>query len=376
MFLRYWHKVVLGLGLLLLSASPPLHATDCQLPWPRWQAYQKTLISPEGRVIDYSDPRHITTSEGQSYALFYALVDGDKALFHRLLQWTEKNLAQGDLANHLPAWLWGQQLNGDWGVLDSNSASDSDLWIAYVLLEAGRLWNERSYTLLGNLLAQRIEAQEAAKVGDLGSMLLPGRYGFEHEHYTLLNPSYLPPQVVTRIAHAQPTEFWQHLVRVTPSFLQRSAPLGIAPNWIRWGESGPLSEQSEHDSSSSYDAIRVYLWIGMLPDDFPAGPQLREHFQPILRYLDRPEGFPEHINSQAGTATGVGPSSFSFALLPLSTPAQSTHLYQQLEQSAFQADAYYSQSLSLFSEGWAQERFRFDEAGQLLLGTPSCSTHH
>ncbi len=29
-----------------------------------------------------------------------------------------------------------------WSVLDSNSASDGDIWMAWSLLEAGRLWKE------------------------------------------------------------------------------------------------------------------------------------------------------------------------------------------------------------------------------------------
>ena len=33
------------------------------------------------------------------------------------------------------------------------TASDADLWIAYTLLEAGRLWKERRYTALGTLIA-------------------------------------------------------------------------------------------------------------------------------------------------------------------------------------------------------------------------------
>ncbi len=38
--------------------------------------------------------------------------------------------AEGDLKQHLPGWLWGKKDDEQWTLLDSNSASDSDLWIA------------------------------------------------------------------------------------------------------------------------------------------------------------------------------------------------------------------------------------------------------
>ena len=34
---------------------------------------------------------------------------------------------------HLPGWLWGKKSDDQWTVLDSNSASDSDLWIAFAI---------------------------------------------------------------------------------------------------------------------------------------------------------------------------------------------------------------------------------------------------
>ena len=64
---------------------------------------------------DYS----ITTSEGQSYALFFALLANDKASFDKLLEWTEVHLSEGDLSTRLPAWQWGIKQNQG-QILDSN----------------------------------------------------------------------------------------------------------------------------------------------------------------------------------------------------------------------------------------------------------------
>jgi len=92
-------------------------------PWPAWERFKAELVSVDGRVIDPSDERLITTSEGQSYALFFALVGNDRQTFAQLLRWTSNNLAEGDLARHLPAWLWGRDGQQQWQVLDANNAS-------------------------------------------------------------------------------------------------------------------------------------------------------------------------------------------------------------------------------------------------------------
>lgn len=89
---------------LMLTAAN-LHAA-CR--WPAWETFKQDYMSESGRVIDPSDARKITTSEGQSYGLFFALAANDRKAFDLLLAWTRDNLAEGDLAQHLPAWLWGK----------------------------------------------------------------------------------------------------------------------------------------------------------------------------------------------------------------------------------------------------------------------------
>ena len=48
------------------------------------------------------------------------------------------NLAGSDNGNNLPGWWWGKDEKGQWRLLDTNSASDADLWFAYALTEAAR----------------------------------------------------------------------------------------------------------------------------------------------------------------------------------------------------------------------------------------------
>jgi hypothetical protein len=70
-----------------------------QGPWMLWNAYATRFIDEQGRVIDPQGGNR-TTSEGQSYALFFALADNDRARFDQVLKWTQNNLAAGNLGAH------------------------------------------------------------------------------------------------------------------------------------------------------------------------------------------------------------------------------------------------------------------------------------
>ena len=125
------------IGSTLLAGAAQAQTCD----WPLWQNYAKRFIQDDGRVLNSSMKPTESSSEGQSYAMFFALVGNDRATFDKLWTWTKSNMAGADIGQNLPAWLWGKRDDGKWGAIDSNSASDADLWMAYALLEAARVWN-------------------------------------------------------------------------------------------------------------------------------------------------------------------------------------------------------------------------------------------
>ncbi|RKE39704.1 glycosyl hydrolase family 8 [Paraburkholderia sp. BL23I1N1] len=241
--------LTLGLGLALAATasfasitkvsqatSTPGQAGPCNTDWPAYRIFVERFVQADGRVIDYSSPQLKTTSEGQSYGLFFALVANDRATFDRLLNWTRTNLAgnQFDPQNvRLPSWLWGKKPDGSFGVLDQNSASDSDLWIAYDLLQAGRLWHEASYTQLGQALAAQIARQEMTTLPGVGPMLLPGPQGFRNGGVTRLNPSYLPLPVLRALAKEIPGGPWGKLAESAYTLIKTTAPQGFAPTGPR-----------------------------------------------------------------------------------------------------------------------------------------------
>lgn len=373
-------------ALLCLAVLGPLPAAaavavagKAYCTWTDWARFRAGYVSAEGRVIDRSDPRQITVSEGQSYALFFALVANDRAGFERLLRWTEDNLAKGDLTRHLPAWLWGRGENGQWSVLDDNSASDSDVWIAYSLAEAGQLWNERRYRVLARVMARNILARESAMLPGLGNTLLPAPVGFADGERWRLNPSYVPLQLLRRLDQLQPGLGWGALLPSSERLLHESAPRGFAANWMLYDARQGFLPDIKSEARGSYDAIRVYLWAGMLHPEDPARAALLRRLQPMAQATAA--GLPpEKVSTTTGAIEGSGYAGFSAALLPfLRASDESTALETQrsrvLQAAAVRrTEAYYENVLTLFGLGWDQGWYRFGLDGRLQprWQTPAC----
>jgi len=236
--------------------------------WPLWESYTSNVFDAQGRIVDHSAGDR-TTSEGQAYGMFFALVANDRARFEKLLNWTQDNLASGDLTVRLPAWSWGKAPDGAWKTLDQNPSSDADLWMAYSLLEAGRLWHDPRYESLGRMMVSLIAKQEVTLVPRLGTTLLPGPFGFHPDAGTwILNPSYLQPSVLSYLAAMFPQGPWGAVLSSLPRIVTESSGGGFAMDWVTAGSSlGPAAKSGATggtgtgSAAGSYDAIRVYLWL-------------------------------------------------------------------------------------------------------------------
>lgn len=356
--------------LLPLLGSAGVGAGTTASRWPAWQVLQDSSLSRDGRMIDRSQEDQRSTSEGQSYALFFALVDNDPALFDRILAWTQDNLAGGDMAARLPGWLWGQGKEG-WRLLDDNPASDSDLWLAYALLEAARLWRRPALQAIAEGMLAQVRAREIVQIPTLGPMLLPGPQGFIEDGATRVNPSYLPLPLLRRFAAVDRSGPWQALADNTVALLQQTSPHGFAPDWAAWKD-GSFIVDPVKGAVGGYDAIRCYTWAGMTA---PRDPLFRRQLSALSGPLQRlRSGAPmwEKIDTRTGKGQGEGNYGFRAALLPYllaqGEKSRAAALLESLpsaEQQRADEPAYYSQMLTLFGRGWAEGRWRFAADGRL-----------
>lgn len=357
---------------LLWLALPAVAAETCTV-WPAWEGFRTRFVDAGGRVVDRGSPQALSTSEGQSYGLFFALVANDRDSFARILRWTEENLAGGDLTARLPAWQWGRRTDDSWGILDENAAADADLWIAYALAEAGRLWKSERYAALAALLAERILREETEALPELGRMLLPGPTGFKLDQDTWkLNPSYVPLQLIQRLAALHPQSAWRELLPGSGELIVRAAPRGFAPEWILYKTNGGFQPDPETQGEGSFNAIRVYLWAGMLAADDPMRALLLKRLQPMAEKVGAGGTPPERVDTRSGATSGVGPAGFSAALLPFLLAARQPALAEQqrlrvvAKGTLEREDNYYDQVLTLFGLGWADGQYRFNRDGRLL----------
>jgi endo-1,4-beta-D-glucanase Y len=344
--------------------------------WPLWNAYVAALVR-DGRVVD-PQMGDRTTSEGQAYGMFFALVADDRVRFDALLAWTNENLAASGLGTRLPAWEWGRMAGG-WGVLDANSASDADLWMAYALVEAGRLWAEPRYTALGKAMLARIAQVEVSDLPGLGPVLLPGVVGFHPAPAVwVLNPSYMPLPVLLRLASVDPGGPWAALAKGLPGLLARCSMHGFAMDWVSYSPQNGcmVAAMTSGVAGGSYDAIRVYLWAGMGGTGTAENRTVLQALGGMRAYLQTHKGPPERVNADDKVLSASGAIGFSAALLPYLDALGQTQLRDtQMRLLAAQLDLathlygrparYYDQDLALFGTGWMERRFRFGPGGEL-----------
>jgi endoglucanase len=248
------------------------------------------------------------------------------------------------------------------------------VWMAYTLLEAGRVWGQSRYAELGTALAERIAAEEIVEVPEIGTVLLPGASGFHRGETYRLNASYLPLQLFLRLAHLLPEGPWRKVAAGIPLVVASSAPHGVATDWIEYTP----AQGFKPSAVGSYDAIRVYLWAGLLDPATPNRDALLKALQGMLRRLRASSTPPAKVTEDGRVDDPRGPVGFSAALRPYLIAIGEKDLDRELgarvrsqlnEKTGLYGNParYYDQNLVLFALGATERQFWFDVDGTLRL---------
>lgn len=371
---RHFIKLSVALFCLVLPVCAlACHAaalTNC-VNWPAWEVFRQDFVQEDGRVID-ARTGGSSTSEGQAYALFFALVADDRKRFDVILNWTRNNLAGGDFTARLMAWKWGERPDHSWGVLDEHPASDADLWLAYTLYQAAAYWHDPALAATAELIQARIARQLVVEVAGVGPVLLPGPEGYSLSSGAYkLNPSYQPLFLLAGLAHQNTQGPWSGLAKTTMDMYAATTPASLAADWVVVQPKRGFVVDASLDKQGGYEAIRVYLWVGMMSPHDPRRAILLRRLVGMHAVIKRDMVPPEKIDVTDGTVSGAGPAGFSAAVLPilLAWGDQDALRLQQTRIVAMGGipKVYYERALGLFAQGWMEQRYRFESNGNLVL---------
>lgn len=240
--------------IILISIQPSVSKVNSLNLIKSCDVYKKDYMSKDGRIMD-PDRNNVTTSEGQAYMLLMSLATNDKKTFDLVYTWTKNNLSRKD---KLFAWLWGKNKNGDYKIIDPNSASDADIDIAFSLLSAYQQWQDKKYLKEAIPIIESIWDKETRRVGK-HLVLMPGVKQAEAETIEI-NPSYFSPYSFKLFQKYDDKHDWNELVDSSYFYLNEvmsKTKTGLPPNWFLI-KNGQIIIEETRRGDFSYDAIRVF----------------------------------------------------------------------------------------------------------------------
>lgn len=261
-----------------------------------WHDYKARFISQAGRVIDTGNGM-ISHSEGQGYAMLFAVAANDRETFDRLWGWTRANLMVRD--DQLIAWRWepGQRP----AIADMNNATDGDILVAWALAEAAEHWAELSYRISGRRIAVEIGRKTVLFKTANGALLLPAVQGFsaqDRQDGPVINLSYYVFPAFARLKIVAAEYDWPGLIQTGLDLLKSAAENGsrLPPDWmsVRERQVRPADGFAPY---FAYNAIRVPLYMAW------AGIGEREHYREFFRWAKNRNGALPIVDVTTGRET-------------------------------------------------------------------------
>lgn len=326
-----------------------------------WDMYDDfmTLHYEQGRIIDHTAQENFTTSEGQSYGMFFALVQGDQKRFDAMAAFVRDSLCGGDFGRQLPGWKFA-----DGKLVDGNNATDSDLLIAFDLLEAARLWNHPSYREDALKILALLKRDCVFGNRHMGPLLLPGAHGFVHDDEVIINPSYFPPFVMQRICQEDPD--FKGIFRAVMQAVVLGSGSGYVADFLSFNKLGHLMVKPS--TVGSYDAIRFYLWLGITSRADPNRRILLPLYENMINRMLEERAVPTRISIYDGSVSGVGGTVFDAAMLTVTRGKIRDHLRTRLKSQKFSSYDYYAHVLTLFALGNDENRYALSADGSIIIG--------
>ncbi|MDN2661800.1 glycosyl hydrolase family 8 [Psychromonas sp. 14N.309.X.WAT.B.A12] len=329
--------ILITITILAWTQWTVVELTPFQKSW----AIYKTQFIDAGRVIDTGN-QNISHSEGQGYALLFAVFADDKDQFKNIWQWTQQTLQRDD---QLFSWQYTpskQQACDDTCITDTNNATDGDILIAWALLEANKKWGISAY------LNQAIAILETIKTKLIKDkfgyqLILPGEVGFERPDGSIqINLSYWVFPAFKLFSEVTNDPIWNEVYQSGIALIKfaRFSDWQLPSDWVIISDdqvtlSGALS------SDYGYNACRIPIYLMLAKD------KNRSLIEPFIAFWSQ-QTVPATVNLENGD---VAEYSYNSGMQAIAKSTQSI-INEQPEALPEVDDKtdYYSASLILLSQ--------------------------
>ena len=221
-----------------------------------WTSFRRIYLDASGRIIDNGNGG-ISHTEGQGYGMLLAAAVGDRAAFEAIYNWTQGNLARGDIA--LYSWRYDPRAGNP--VADPNNATDGDMLIALALARAGRRWGVAAWEARSRQIRQAIrEKLVIARGGQY--YLMPGLMGFDLGHSLMINPSYFIFPALDAFAALDGAAAWGPVTATCEHVLRtaRFGAHGLPTDWVVVANDGTMQPAADKAPQFGFDAVRIPLY--------------------------------------------------------------------------------------------------------------------
>lgn len=250
-----------------------------ELGYPDWKSMYLIDVGPDMAKVQYTseEGKKDTASEVMGYGMIYAVHADDKDTFDRL--WNYAKSQRNEVG--LMSWLIGE----DDRPIDTGSAADADLDMAYALVAADIKWGgyeEDARTLMDRILTYDVEPQ---------TFVLKGGYNWGGSEET--NPSYYSPGYYKLFEDYTGDARWSRVAEVGRNVLdaiyKRRGTL-LPPNWST-ADGDVVPGRGDDNDKYGYEAIRVPWRQGMAglwyPEDSVVGVHAREQLERINKFFEQ-----------------------------------------------------------------------------------------
>ncbi|WP_299668212.1 glycosyl hydrolase family 8 [uncultured Psychromonas sp.] len=233
-----------------------------------WIVYKQQFIE-SGRVLD-GENNNISSSEGQGFALLFAVFSNDRDQFQEMWAWTQKNMQRED---H----LFRQQYTAtEKGLCDNQcisaqrNASNGDIIIAWALLAAENKWDRQIYLVEGLRVLDVIKTKLIRQKFGY-QLILPSETGFELPDDSIqLNLSYWVFPAFNLFAEVTGDPIWAEVYKSGTSLLEtaRFGDWNLPADWMILSDD-KVTLEGANSTEYGENANRLPLYL-MLAQDYQA----------------------------------------------------------------------------------------------------------